>query len=119
MDEKIIDYNYKKTDEKGLFIEFVNKAILDHSQLRQKIGWMVHDYNDSINPYFLILMETVLDPKFGGGSGKDLFASLVGMYTTSYRMDGGNAKIDKTLLQGWLNQRLLILSDIDKKFPFD
>ena len=119
LDEKIIDYNYKKTDEQGLFIDFVNKAILDHSQLRQKIGWMVHDYNDSINPYFLILMETVLDPKFGGGSGKDLFASLVGMSTTSYMMDGGNAKIDKTLLQGWLNQRLLILSDIDKKFPFD
>ena len=56
LDEKIIDYNYKKTEEKGLFIEFVNKAILDHSQLRQKIGWMSHDYNDSINPYFLILM---------------------------------------------------------------
>lgn len=119
LDEKIIDYNYKKTDEQGLFIEFINKAIIDHSQLRQKIGWMVHDYNDSINPYFLILMETVLDPKFGGGSGKDLFASLVGMSTTSYMMDGGNAKIDKTLLQGWQNQRLLILSDIDKKFPFD
>lgn len=80
---------------------------------------MAHDYNDSINPYFLILTETVLDPKFGGGSGKDLFASLVGMSTTSYMMDGGNAKIDKTLLQGWKNQRLLILSDIDKKFPFD
>lgn len=120
LDEKVIDYDYKEADEKGLFIDFINKAILDHSQLRNKIGWYVHDYNDSINPYHLSLIETAINPKLGGGSGKDLFAQLLGRYaTTLYTVDGKTLKIDNTLFQGWQDQRVFLISDAKKKFDFE
>lgn len=120
LDEKVIDYDYKEAEEKGLFIDFINKAILDHSQLRNKVGWYVHDYNDSINPYHLSLIETAINPKLGGGSGKDLFAQLLGHYaTTMYMVDGKTLKIDNTLFQGWQDQRVFIISDAKERFDFE
>lgn len=118
-DEKVIDYDFKEADEGGLFVEFLNKAIINHDELRQKIGWMVHDYNDSINPYFLILTETVLNPKDGGGSGKNLFSSLVGMMTTIHHQSGSQIKTDNTYFQAWNGSRLMVVSDIPKKFDFE
>lgn len=118
-DEKVIDYDFKKAEEGGLFVEFLKKAIINHDELRQKIGWMVHDYNDSINPYFLILTETVLNPKDGGGSGKNLFSSLVGMMTTIHHQSGSQIKTDNTYFQAWNGSRLMVVSDIPKKFDFE
>lgn len=118
-DEKVIDYDFKEAEEKGLFVEFLKKAIINHDELRQKIGWMVHDYNDSINPYFLILTETVLNPKDGGGSGKNLFSSLVGMMTTIHHQSGAQIKTDNTYFQAWNGSRLMVVSDIPKKFDFE
>lgn len=119
LDEKVIDYDFKEAEEKGLFVEFLKKAIINHDELRQKIGWMVHDYNDSINPYFLILTETVLNPKDGGGSGKNLFSSLVGMMTTIHHQSGSQIKTDNTYFQAWNGSRLMVVSDIPKKFDFE
>ena len=118
-DEKVIDYDFKEAEEGGLFVEFLKKAIINHDELRQKIGWMVHDYNDSINPYFLILTETVLNPKDGGGSGKNLFSSLVGMMTTIHHQSGAQIKTDNTYFQAWNGSRLMVVSDIPKKFDFE
>ena len=106
-------------ERKCLFVEFLKKAIINHDELRQKIGWMVHDYNDSINPYFLILTETVLNPKDGGGSGKNLFSSLVGMMTTIHHQSGSQIKTDNTYFQAWNGSRLMVVSDIPKNFDFE
>ena len=117
-DKRVIDYDYKKTEEKGLFVDFVKKAIVDQTTIRKKIGHAVHFYNDSIDPYFMVLLDSVKNPKDGGGSGKNLFSYLVGMMTTYLSINGAHAKADNTLLQPWNSQGMFVLSDVPEKFKY-
>lgn len=119
LEEKVIPNDFIVGKEGGKFVEFLKLSIFDHHQLREKIGWMVHDYNDSITPYYMVLTEVVINPKDGGGSGKDLFTNMIGMMTTLHVKDGKNLKvIDEKFLQSWRNQRLMLLADVKERFDF-
>ncbi|EFK57332.1 bifunctional DNA primase/polymerase [Sphingobacterium spiritivorum] len=79
------------------------------------IGWLCHDYNSAARLYMVVMTERVLDPKEGGGSGKNIFAGLlanvIGMSTAS----GSMVKWDDKFYAVWKpGNRLYFVPDLPK-----
>jgi hypothetical protein len=68
--------------------------------------------------YIIVLTEQCEDPKQGGGSGKNIFASLLGHSTTFKNIPGTQVQFDEKFLQSWNYERILSISDVPKKFDF-
>lgn len=111
------DFDFDKK-EGGLFVDFLGKAILKNDHLKKYIGYYLHKYKDSSTSYYTVLTETVEDPRYGGGSGKNVFTNLLGHFTTSHEVPGSQIKFTSEFFQSWKNQRLMVVSDLPKNFDF-
>lgn len=104
-----------------LYVDFLRKAVSlekmkDHIQ--PIIGYLAHEYKDETTGYIVVLTEECPDPKQGGGSGKNIFANLLGFTTTVKSIPGSQVKYDERFLQPWEGQRIFAVSDVPKKFDF-
>lgn len=113
IDEK--EYNdYDKTG-KGLYYDFINKAIGIDSYLKTCIGYYAHDYRDE-EGYWIIATEQCENPKEGGGAGKNVFCNLMSLTTTYKPVPASMIKKDNNLFQSWDGQRIFCMGDIPKGF---
>lgn len=121
----VIDYDFSRisSDDPSvsncLFIDFMKKALINTNNFKQNAGYYLHNYNHPADAYFQINTETTINPKLGGGSGKDLMAALIGMCTTSITIAGSQVKLDNTFLQSWNGERMVNISDIPKRFDLE
>jgi len=97
----------------GLYYEFLGKAIGWSKYLCEIIGFYLHDYRDQ-EAYMVICVENG-----NGGSGKNLFASLLKIGTSYWETPGAQVKADNTLFQGWNYERVAALHDLPKNFNFE
>lgn len=118
LEKSILPRNFEKSNEEGLFTQFLEKAILPNQNLKSHIGYMIHNYKDSANAYFHVATETVEDPKDGGGAGKNIFADLVGRFTTYTEVPGEQIQMNENFYQQWNGEKLMIISDIPKSWNF-
>lgn len=118
LEKAILPRNFELSSEEGLFTQFLEKAILPNQMLKNHIGYMVHGYKDSANAYFHVATEMVEDPKDGGGAGKNIFADLIGRFTTYTEVPGEQIQMDEKFYQQWNGERLMIISDIPKSWNF-
>lgn len=86
--------------------------------LRRVLGYLCHHYKDETTGFIIVFTEQCSDPKQGGGSGKNIFANLLSGITTLKSIPGTQVQFNENFLQAWGYQRLLIFSDVDKKFNY-
>jgi len=119
--ERVQQRNFRFGDVGGHYIDFLNKAChLDHRpNLQSIVGYLSHDYRDSTTPYIIVLTEECEDPKKGGGSGKNLFCTLLKHTITITNKNGAQIqKVDERFLQAWNGERLLSIDDVPKNFDY-
>lgn len=116
-EDKIKDRDYTKRDDwnLGLYYDFLNKAVGVDSYLMQIIGYYAHEFRDE-RGYMAIATESCENPKDGGGSGKNIFWSLLGLTTTFKSLPASQATLSKDLFQSWDKQRIFAVSDMEKDF---
>lgn len=105
----------------GMYQEYLELACggID-SHLLNILGYYAHEYKDSSSGYFVVITEAVKKSDQGGGSGKNIFCSLLN-YTTSYTGRAASQsqnRLDEKLLQAWSGQRVLGINDVPEGFDF-
>lgn len=104
--------------EGGLYVDYIKKAVLDEQQAKRVIGYLAHEYKDETTGFIIVLTEACIDPKLGGGSGKNVFCNLLKLTTSYTSKPGAQAKFDEKFFQSWNRQRIFGISDVDKNFDF-
>lgn len=105
----------------GRYLEFLNLACqlsFNPAYLRRAIGYLTHQYKDETMGYIVILTESCPDPKDGGGSGKNIFSSLLGLTTTIKNVPGSQIQFNEKFFQAWNGERIFSISDLPNKFDF-
>jgi hypothetical protein len=119
--ENVRQRNFSSSVAACKFCDFLELSLQysQHSKyINNIIGYLAHDYKDSTTGYIIVFTEQCEDPRHGGGSGKNLLASLLS-HTTSYKsVPGAQIRFDESFMQAWDGERVFALSDVDKKFNF-
>jgi hypothetical protein len=102
----------------GLYVDYLNKALVSPEDARRIIGYLSHEYKDETTGYIIVLTEQCPDPKDGGGSGKNVFCNLLSNTTSYTSKPGVQAKMDEKFFQSWNGQRIFGISDVPKNFDF-
>lgn len=106
------------TYQGGKYVDYLNKALVTPSSAAPVLGYLAHEYKDETMAYIIVLTEQCIDPKQGGGSGKNIFCNLL-QHTTSYTSKPGvQAKFDEKFFQSWNGQRIFCISDVPNNFDF-
>jgi hypothetical protein len=101
-----------------LYYKFLDLSVGVSLYLYEVIGYYAHEYKDEEGGYFAVLSEQCPDPKSGGGSGKNIFSTLLKYTTTVKNIPGTQVQFNEKFLQSWDGQRVLSISDVPKKFDF-
>lgn len=109
-----INESYKES----LYYDFLSKAIGISKELCQTIGYLAHEYKDETMGYIVTLTEKCPDPKQGGGSGKNIFSTLLSHCTTVKTLNGSQVQFNEKFMQSWNGERILSISDAPKRFDF-
>lgn len=116
---KVQERDFKYDLKYGIYEEFLQLAIGEIDEhVKNLIGFLAHEYKDETTAYIIVLTEKCLDPKDGGGSGKNLFCSLFGYTSTYISKPGADAKFDANFFQVWQGEKIFCISDVDKDFKF-
>src|SRR5690606_8642886 len=98
----------------GLYGEFLRLSILNIDAIKPVLGYLAHDYKDESMGYIIVLTEAVSNPKDGGGSGKNIFCSLLSGTTTQKDVAGSQIQLNEKFLQSWNGERVFCISDVGK-----
>lgn len=101
-----------------LYHSYLDLAIGISTYLWQIVGYLAHDFKDTTTGYIIILVESCEDPKQGGGSGKNVFCSLMSGTTTVRNIPGSQMQSNEKFLQTWQFERLVVISDVPKRFDY-
>lgn len=105
----------------GLYTAFLRLACdLDNNRdhIMKCIGYLTHDYKDEDLGYIIVLTEKCENPDDGGGSGKNLFGSLLGLTTSYTSVPGSQIQLNEKFLQSWNGERVFCISDAEEDFKF-
>lgn len=116
--DTILQRPFTAGPEEGRYVEFLNLATTYTDHIRKVIGYLAHQYKDETTGYIIVLTESCPDPKQGGGSGKNIFSSLLRHTTTYKAIPGTQVKYDEKFLQSWNREHIFSVSDVPKKFDF-
>lgn len=103
----------------GLYVDFLEKAIGITPYLLSCIGYLAHEFKDDTAGYIIVLSEQCVNPKDGGGSGKNIFSGLFKNITTFFSKAGSQVKYDEKFMQAWNFQKVFSISDVMKNFSFE
>lgn len=119
--DDILQRQYVAGPEEGKYIDFLRLATAYNTNakhIRTCVGWLAHKYKDEMTAYIIVLPEACQDPKQGGGSGKNVFCSLLGQTTTFKSIPGEMIHYDERFLQSWNYERVFCISDPDRRFKY-
>jgi len=102
-----------------LYVDFLTKAIGLSDYLLSCIGYLAHEFKDDTAGYIILLSEQCLNPKDGGGSGKNIFSGLFRHITSFFSKAGSQVKYDEKFMQAWNFQKIFCISDVLKNFSFE
>jgi hypothetical protein len=116
--DKIIQKRSYFPETGGLYTDFISKAVVNQEQIKRVLGYLSHEYKDETTGYIIVLVEACIDPKNGGGSGKNVLCNLLRLTTSYTSKPGAQTKFDEKFFQSWNRQRIFGISDVDKNFNF-
>lgn len=102
----------------SVYKTYLENAIGITTYLKKIIGYLAHDHKSEASAYLIVLTERVVDPKDGGGSGKNIFGNILSGTTTIKTVPGSSIKFDDKFLAPWNNERIYFLADIPKKIDW-
>jgi len=120
-EQQIIQRDYQSFEgdvTQSLFYQFLEKALGISDYLWQVLGYIIHDYKDETMGYIFALVEKCEDPRQGGGTGKNLLCNLLSHITTVKVVAGSQVQLNEKLLQSWNYEKLLVISDVPKRFDW-
>ncbi len=100
------------------YTEYLRLAIGLSDQLSKVVGYLAHDHKDENTGYIITLTELCIDPKNGGGSGKNIFGNLLRHSTTVCTVPGDQVQFNEKFLQSWNDERVLFIPDVPKRFNY-
>ncbi len=124
---KLISRNYDaEAPKSNLFEQYLINATDPQRKevseyIKNVLGWLCHDYNSPANIYIIIMTEMVIDPKDGGGSGKNVLANMLSRLIGMSIASGSMVKWDDKFFSVWKpSTRLLFVPDLPKQvdWPF-
>jgi len=124
---KVIPRKYDPKDAtNNLFEQYLINStdparIMVSEYIKNILGWLCHDYNSPANIYIIIMTEMVIDPKDGGGSGKNILANMLSRLIGMSIASGSMVKWDDKFFSVWKpSTRLLFVPDLPKQvdWPF-
>lgn len=104
--------------ETNIYAEYLENAVGITPYLKKVIGYLAHDYKSESSAYLITLTEKVIDPKDGGGSGKNIFGNILSGTTTVKTVPGSSVKFDDKFFAAWNHERIYFLADIPKKIDW-
>lgn len=107
-----------KVPLRNLYANYLENAIGITPYLKKVIGYLAHDYKSESSAYLITLTEKVIDPKDGGGSGKNIFGNILSGTTTIKTVPGSSVKFDDKFFAAWNRERIYFLADIPKKIDW-
>ncbi len=116
--EKIHDREFYHSEDGSIYQDYLQKAVGFTTYVQQILGFLCHDYKDETTAFLPILTEQCENPEDGGGTGKNVFCSLLKNVTTMVNKNCGVTKQDEKFFQLWSGQRLVVLSDLPENFDF-
>jgi hypothetical protein len=103
--------------EKSVYYDYLNRAVgvEQHDRhLLKCIGYLTHEYKDESTGYILVMTEVVPNPKDGGGSGKNVFLTMLKPSTPLLEIPGSQVQYNEKFLQSWNGERIAAISDAEK-----
>lgn len=116
--EKIHDRDWVETDKNGIYGDYLENCVGLNDYTKAIIGFLVHDFKNSSTGFIPVLTEQCENPEDGGGSGKNVFCSLLAYATTFVNKNCAGVKYDEKFFQIWTGQRIMALSDLPEHFDF-
>lgn len=116
--EKIHNRPWQEKRVKSVYLTFLENAIGISSYLKKVIGYLAHDHKSESSGYLIVLTERTLDPKDGGGSGKNIFGNILSGSVSVKTVPGSSIKFDDKFLAAWNYERIYFLADIPKKIDW-
>lgn len=115
--DMVQDRDYKP-EETGLYIDYLQRALVCFQEALPVIGYLAHEYRDETMGYIVVLTEAVSNPLDGGGAGKNVFCNLLKLTTTYISRPGSQTKLDEKIFQTWNGERVFGISDVPRNFDF-
>ncbi|HAE68381.1 MAG TPA: hypothetical protein DCG77_14510 [Sphingobacterium sp.] len=124
--DRMLGRNYQDEDvvPSQLFQTYLKNATGTDSNgnvkdyIRNVIGYLSHDFKSESAGYLIVMQEMVIDPKNGGGSGKNIFGNILREMTSVCTVPGTMIQFNEKFLQPWNGQRVFFLADIAKKIEW-
>jgi len=124
-EDEILQRNFKLIPfsecKKSLFYKFLQLAtgLSDEGMhVLYCLGYLTNSYKDEEMGYIIVLTEQCDNPKNGGGSGKNIFSSLISHTISLKNIPGSQIQFNEKFLQAWNFEKVLSISDIPKRFDF-
>lgn len=119
-DHNVVDRDWSNTfSEEFLYKKFISNSVGLSDYTRLLIGYLTHDFNEEGKGYLVVLTDKVEDKREGGGTGKNVFSSLLKLSIKTFDISAEQIRFDSSFMQSWSGQRLFIISDAGKKFNWD
>lgn len=115
---KIYERPWTEKPVKSVYLTFLENAIGITPYLKRIIGYLAHDHKSESAGYLIVLTEKTIDPKDGGGSGKNIFGNILSGTISVKTVPGSSIKFDDKFLAAWNYERLYFLADIPKKIDW-
>lgn len=121
IDRNFREYNYKVfSKEENVFVDFINKAILNIDHFEYVWGYLAHKHFTGANAYLTVLLEAVESSKDGGGSGKNVLIDLLKLTNTVHMKDHpDDAKYNSQYFQSWNGENIIAISDVPEDFKYN
>ena len=117
--DNIKNREFKISKKPEMYSDFLQKACGLNDYTKKILGYLSHEWKDETTGYFVLLTEKALDPTDGGGSGKNVFCSMLKEITTYGNTNGAQMSFDEKAFQSWNGEKVFTISDIPKTFPFE
>lgn len=107
-------------DEKGstLYSEFIDNAIGIKDYTKRVIGYLAHDFRSEASGYVIVLLEKNVNPKDGGGTGKNILGNMFSGTSTVRTVPGASVKLDDSFLAAWHGERIYFLADVPQNLDW-
>lgn len=102
----------------SVYKTFLENAIGITSYVKKIIGYLSHDHKSESSGYLVVLTEKTIDPKDGGGSGKNIFGNILTGTTTVKTVPGSSIQFNDKFLSAWNYERVYFLADIPRKIDW-
>ncbi len=115
---KITTRPWTEKPAQSVYKTFLENAIGITSYLKKIIGYLAHDHKSESSGYLIVLTEKTVDPKDGGGSGKNIFGNILTGTTTVKTVPGSSIQFNDKFLSAWNYERVYFLADIPRKIDW-